>query len=115
MGGWLPISLLIFLGHFVLPFLYLLPRTIKRHPVGLAVAGCWMLFMHYVDMYWLVMPTRSKTPMESAPFSPSWIDLGTWIFAIGVLAVVVIWRASSTALYPLKDPRLAESMKLDNL
>jgi hypothetical protein len=115
MGGWMPISMLIFLGHFVLPFLYLLPRTIKRHPLGLGAAAVWMLFMHYVDMYWIVMPTNTPKTLESAPFSPSWIDLGTWIFAIGVLALAVVYRAGKTALYPLKDPRLAESMKLDNL
>ena len=108
-GSWKGISLLLFFGHFVVPFLFLLPRTTKRHMLGLTVGACLMLFMHYVDLYWLVMPI-----LTPAGFSPSWIDLAALVGPVGVLALVIAWHAAKGNLYPLKDPRLVESMKLDN-
>lgn len=56
LGGWLGMSLLLLVGHFVGPFLALISRHPKRVLGVLAVAAGWMLLMHAVDMYWLVMP-----------------------------------------------------------
>ena len=44
-------------GHFVAPFFYLMGRTVKRKGATLAVGGAWILAMHFVDLYWQVMPT----------------------------------------------------------
>lgn len=108
-GGWKALSVLLILGHFVFPFLLLLSRNAKRNMKLLAFAAVWMLFMHWVDMYWLVMPNFH------ADVSFSWLDLAGFLGPVGVLALVLAWQASRSPLYPLKDPRLAETMRNVNL
>jgi hypothetical protein len=112
-GNWKLISLLLLVGHFVLPFLYLLPRTTKRNPIALGAGAVLMLFMHYVDMYWLVMPTFDS----HASLAPGALltDLGGLVLPIGLLVLVIAWRAAKGPLYPLRDPRLLETYKAENL
>ena len=56
-GGWgvVAISLLVF--NFVLPFLLLLPRATKRIAPALATMAVWLLVMHWVDLWWIAMPS----------------------------------------------------------
>jgi hypothetical protein len=108
-GSWMAVSMVLLFGHFILPFIALLPRTTKRHPTALAVAAVWMLLMHWVDIYWMVMPT-----LDAGGAHLSWIDLAGLVLPAGVGALVVARAASSGPAYPLKDPRLAESMRLEN-
>src|SRR3954469_5823026 len=55
-GSWMTVSAFLALGHFVAPFLFLIGRTVKRRRSTLAVGGAWLLAMHFVDLYWQVMP-----------------------------------------------------------
>ena len=61
-GGWgvVAISLLIF--NFVLPFLLLLPRATKRIAPALATMAVWLLVMHWVDLWWIAMPSMHVLP-----------------------------------------------------
>ena len=43
-------------GHFVIPFLGLMSRHVKRRDALLMFWSVWVLFMHAVDLYYLVMP-----------------------------------------------------------
>ena len=65
--------------------------------------------MHYVDLYWLVMPV-----LDGATAQPSWIDLAALAGPLGVLAFWVTARAAKEPLYPLRDPRLREAVGLEN-
>jgi hypothetical protein len=56
MGGWLMVSVLLLLGHFAFPFLAIISRHPKRMKPVIAIAAGWMLFMHFIDLYWLVKP-----------------------------------------------------------
>jgi hypothetical protein len=60
-GGWRTLSLALAIGHFIVPFLFLLPREIKRRPSTLLLASLWILVMHYADLYWLIMPNLHRT------------------------------------------------------
>ncbi len=108
-GSWKPLSLLLVLAHFVVPFLLLLSRRGKRSALVLGLAAGTLLVGHYVDMYWLVMPILDKQGM-----SPSWIDLAALLAPLGVLAWWVTERAAKDALYPMRDPRLHEAVQLEN-
>jgi hypothetical protein len=55
-GEWRAITLLVAIGHFPVPFFFLLARTIKRKGATLAVGALWMGFIHYIDLYWLLCP-----------------------------------------------------------
>ena len=56
-GGWGLVSLALLLCHFIIPFLVLLPRFTKRlKPVFAFICG-WILVMHFIDHWWLAIPT----------------------------------------------------------
>lgn len=109
-NGWKPWSYLLLFGHFWAPFFLLLSRHAKRNMLVLGTVAAWMVLMHFVDMYWMVMPTLGD---EWTGFS--WIDVTPLLAMTGLLAVWIARRASKDALYPIKDPRLPEAVQLVNL
>ena len=108
--GWQYLSIALVIGHFVVPFFFMLPRGIKRSRPLILIASYWMLFMHYLDLYWLIMP--SFRPEQG--LHPHLLDVTTLIAVGGVFAGVlgVLMRRSS--LVPVRDPRLAESLAFEN-
>jgi hypothetical protein len=108
-NSWEPISYSLVFGHFWIPFFILLSRHVKRHPFGLALGATILLVMHYVDMYWLVMPNFDKE------LHFSWIDLAGLLGPLGTLLTWLAWRASKDPIYPVNDPRLGEAAQLVNL
>jgi len=66
-GSWETISLLLMAGHFGVPFFYLMGRDVKRRGWTLAVGGAWLLVMHFVDLYWQVMPTLHPDGVRPSP------------------------------------------------
>jgi hypothetical protein len=55
-GGWQVLATILLLFHFVLPFLLLLSRDLKRNARALAGLAGAMLLMRLVDLYWLLGP-----------------------------------------------------------
>jgi hypothetical protein len=105
-GGWAVIAGTLVFGHFVVPFLALLPRELKRHAAPLAVLGAWLLVMHAVDSYWLVVPSSGLPPHA--------LDIGG-VLAVGGAAVAFgAWRASLASPYPLRDPNLSRSLRYES-
>jgi len=109
-GTWAIVSILLLAGHFIVPFLALISRDAKRSPQMLGAVALLMLVMHYVDIYWLVMPNFSHEGAD-----PSWIDVAGLLGPLGAAGLAAALRAKGSPLYPLRDPRLAESLKLENL
>jgi hypothetical protein len=109
-GSWLPVSLLLMAGHFAAPFFYLMGRTVKRNGVTLAVGGAWVLAMHFVDIYWQVMPTLHPEGLR-----PSVLDVAALVAIGGCFVAATSWLMRRQALVPLRDPRLAESLAFENV
>jgi hypothetical protein len=107
-GGWGVVSGVLLVGHFLLPFLALLPRWTKRHAGALAALCWWLLAMHWLDTYWLVMP--EVTPAGPAPH---WVDLAALLAVAGLATAFGAWRMQGAALVPRGDPRLAASVEYD--
>lgn len=55
-GGWGVLAAGLLFGHFVLPFLLLLLRGVKRSPGLVAIVGTALLCLHVLDAFWVVMP-----------------------------------------------------------
>lgn len=107
--GWGVVGLVLLIGHFLLPFVVLLGRAPKRTPRLLGVAAVWMLLMHWVDLYWLVVPEVSR---ERAV--PQVVDLTVLVAvaALGTAFGVLAMRKHS--LVAERDPRLEESLAFEN-
>jgi len=108
-GSWMTVSLLLMLGHFVAPFFYLMGRAVKRRNSTLALGGAWLLAMHFVDLYWQVMPT-----LHPEGISPSALDVAALLAIGGCFVAAASWLMRRQALVPLRDPRLAESLAFEN-
>ncbi len=109
-GSWLPVSLLLMAGHFGAPFFYLMGRDVKRNGTTLAVGGAWVLSMHFVDIYWQVMPTLHPEGLR-----PSLLDVAALLTVGGCFVAAASWLMRRQALVPLRDPRLAESLAFENV
>lgn len=105
---WQKASIFLAVGHFVIPFLFLLPQAAKRHRTALTIATLWLLFVHYVDIYWLVMPT-----LHHEAFHLSLLDLTCWLGIGGLFLAVLGTLMRRTSLVPVKDPRLPESLAFE--
>jgi hypothetical protein len=104
-GAWLPVSLLLLIGKFIVPFLALLPRWAKRNPAHLGALSIWILIMQYVDLYWLVYPAYHE---EAPVFGLTEICL--FVGFLGVFLFAVTRFLSLHNLVPKKDPRIEESL-----
>ncbi|MFM7374953.1 MAG: hypothetical protein ACKO39_07370 [Chthoniobacterales bacterium] len=108
-GSWNTLNIIMVIGHFFLPFVVLLFQGTKKRPALLCAVAVWILLMHMLDMYIIVLPTYHK-----AGSSPHWLDL-VCVLAIGAtLAAVFMKRLGDTPLWPLRDPRLKRSINLRN-
>lgn len=107
---WLGVAWFLLIANFAIPFLGLMSRHVKRNRFGLAFWAVWLLVMHYVDLYWLIMPayTRSEIPV-------SVMDLCNWVGILGLLVAAATFRARNLNLRPTKDPNLAKSLAFENI
>ncbi len=104
-GSWKIITMILVFGHFLIPFLGLMPRAAKRNLTYLKGMSIWILIMHFIDLYWVVMPTLHKHG-----FRFSWIDLVTFAGVGGLVVWYIARKYASGALVPINDPKLEESI-----
>jgi hypothetical protein len=104
-GDWNILSWGLFFGHFVVPFLLLLPRAIRRDAFWLGFIAAWILVFHYLDLYWLIMPA-----LHAAEFAPSWIDLAVLLTLVFLFGALVAHACQRWGLVPVGDPHLAGSI-----
>jgi len=107
--SWWYFSMLLVFGRFFGPFLILLLRSIKKHPHQLCYVAGWILLMQLLDIYLVVLPSLNGTG----------VHVSLWDFAAPIaigatLAFVYLRIVGKTSLFPVRDPRLVESLKLVN-
>jgi len=104
-GPWFPISVLVLLGQFVLPFLLLLSRNFKRNPVAVARIAFAILVMRVVDIAWTIGPV-----FRHEGSSLHWLDFAM-VLGMGALWLAYFWsNLAGRALVPARDPYFKEAM-----
>ena len=98
-------GLLLVFGHFVLPFVVLLLSSVRRSGFVLAILGGWLLLMHWLDCYWLVVPSVAPSAVP-----PWWLQLGALLFVGGAAILCALWRAAGIPAVPRSDARLQASL-----
>ena len=106
-GGWYALGAVIVAGHFAIPFCALLIRAIKRSALAMSCLGAWLLMMHYLDMYWTVMPDAPHGRNWGGGY---WLDLGAVLLVTGVSSAVWASRRAHEPPMPVGDPELAASL-----
>jgi hypothetical protein len=107
--SWHVLSTAMVVGRFFIPFLYLLFEFTKRDARLLGFISFWVLGMHVLDTYISVSPF-----LHPNGFQFSILDLLS-LLAIGCSLAFLFLRTLGTApLFPARDPRLLESIRLSN-
>ena len=108
-GSWWYLQILLVVGHFFVPFALLLFNFGKKNPNFLCGMAIWLLVMHAVDIYVIVLPTLHKDGVA--------VNLFDLLALLGIgctLAAVYLKKLGECCLFPLKDPRLTNSIALKN-
>lgn len=107
--GWAYLSFGLIFLHFAIPFLGLMSRHVRRHRAGLAFWAVWILFAHWLDITYLVMPNAG--PVAFFPM------LGHLLGGVGMFSILgafFLVRASNVPLVAVRDPRLPEALTYTN-
>jgi len=103
-AGWHFVTALLIVLLFALPFPLLVPRRLKRRAGYVGAIATMLLLGHYLDMWWLVIPRVSPSPI------PSWTDAAAICAVAGLTVCVCAWRMRGVPLLPVGDPYLADGL-----
>jgi hypothetical protein len=107
--SWWALSMLLVIGRFFIAFPILLLRSIKKEPRRLCVVAGWILCMQMLDIYIIVLPA-----LHGAGVQVSIWDLVSLIAIGATLGFAYLRIVPRTSLFPVRDPRLIESLELTN-
>jgi hypothetical protein len=101
-GEWGYVSVIILIFHFFVPFFLLLSRDLKRNPSLLPKVALWLIFMRFVDIFWLTRPEFTSSAI------PNLWDLAAALGLIGLWLFVFAWQLQKMPLLPIGEPKLEE-------
>ncbi len=105
-NGWEIFSFILIFGHFLIPYFSLLSQQSKSNLSRLKFMSLWIIAMHYVDLYWLVMPSLYKE------VSFGWIELSFILLGVGIIFSLFVIRFNSLKnIIPVGDPKLKRSLE----
>jgi hypothetical protein len=113
-GPWVGLSLVLLFGHLLIPFFGLLPRAVKREKAILGIWAIWMLLVHWLDIYWLVMPELARVLGTPSRMPFGLIDIATLVGLTAFYLAGAFLLAGDRSLVPTKDPRLNEALAYHN-
>jgi hypothetical protein len=102
-GGWEWVAIALIVFQFSLPFILLLSRTTKRSSRILSQVALAILFMHWLDVFWIIAPS-----FYPARFQVHWLQIVAPIGIGGLWLAVFLGYLKARALWPLHDPRFEE-------
>ncbi|MCC6671369.1 MAG: hypothetical protein IT458_09930 [Planctomycetes bacterium] len=109
-GAWYLVGQILIVGHFLVPFAFLMSRHVKRTRPLLALGAVLMLVMHQIDLHWIVMPAlHGHSPHLH------WLDATTFVGLLALVFGLFLNNVRSTPLLPERDPRLVESLQFHNI
>jgi len=108
-GSWKVITMTLVFGHFLVPFIALLPRFVKRNLTILTFFAIWIFIMHWIDIFWVVMPNLHQHDLHF-----SWMDLTAMLGIGGIFFWYFLNKFYKHALVAVGDPRLDISIKMKN-
>jgi len=115
--GWYFVSIFLVLGHFAVPFLFLLRQKAKKDMRQVCAICCWILFVHMVDIYWLVIPERGPSLSDGENLTAKgtfFLDVLAIVTIGCIMAFIFLRTIGKHSIYPCRDPRLQESIDLRN-
>jgi len=107
--SWWLLSTFLVIGRFFVAFAILLLRSVKKRPQQLCYMAGWIVLMQLLDMYIVILPVLHRTGVH--------LSILDFIPLIGIGATLGFFYLriiAKTSLFPIRDPRLIESLRLTN-
>lgn len=112
-GPWKTISIVMAVAHFVLPFLILLSRDVKRRVKLLMPVAIWIVVARWVEVEWQISPMLAHGGGE-AHLPPLWIDLAAFVGLGGIFLFVFFGMLKSAPVLAYRDPYIPEYLEGDH-
>ncbi len=110
---WWFVGLGLILFHFVLPFLLLLSRDLKRDARRLKLVALLLIVMRFIDLLWVIVPEFESRHSAGAHGSRWLFYSSAALAAIGLGGIWLGWffmQLRRRALVPYNDPQLHEAL-----
>jgi hypothetical protein len=98
-GGWKAVAIFLVFFHFVVPFFLLLSRNNKMRKNSLVKIAGLILFMRFVDLYWLISPAFYPDGVHF-----HWLDVAAPVGIGGLWLTTFYAQLKKRPLVPLPDP-----------
>jgi hypothetical protein len=111
LNGWTIVVLILLFGQFIIPFIGLMNRTVKRRRATLMFWAAWVLVFHWVDLFWVIMPeldVNHVTGLSRVHFGV--VEILCFLGVGGIFMATYLRFLAKNALRPLHDPRIDESV-----
>ncbi len=102
--SWEPVSMLLMVGRFGVPFLLLIAQGPKRRNGWMMFMSIWFLLMQWVDVYWMVFPSFYKAPVFG------WMEIAIFAGFAGTFMLCVGKMLSRMPVVAYHDPQIAEGV-----
>lgn len=104
-GAWLSISMALLIFRFIVPFIALLPRNLKRNENHVILVSVLILIMQYVDIYWMVYPNFFHGHVTFG-----FMEIGIFAGFAGLFLFGLTKFFTKHSVVAIKDPRMHESI-----
>ncbi|MFL6415302.1 MAG: hypothetical protein ACJ74Y_06485 [Bryobacteraceae bacterium] len=102
--GWLGVMLIVF--EFIVPFLLLLSKRVKRNATILCSVVALIILMRFVDLMWIVMPSYYEGGLRI-----SWLNFSVPIAIGGLWIAAFIRQLPTRPLLPVGAPNLERALE----
>lgn len=109
--GWNVLSTMLVVCHFFVPFLLLIFQPTKRNLNFMRSVAIYILCVHALDHYIIVLPALH---WDGVHFTSLFTDLAALVLIACTLIFFFLKNLTKFPLYPLRDPRLKQSLNLKN-
>lgn len=104
-GNWTMFTWLLLFGRFVIPFILMLPAAAKSNMKLVGTLSAWIVVMHFIEIYWIVMPTLHHHGIHI-----HWMDVTTFLAIGGVVFGLFFNKFRKNNMVANHDPKLEASL-----
>jgi hypothetical protein len=105
--GWLGVALIVF--QFIIPFLLLLSKPLKRNVVALCCVVGLIMVMRFVDLMWIVMPSYYERGLRL-----HWLNFSVPLALGGLWMATFVSQLKNRPLLPVNAPSLERALHHDD-
>ena len=102
--GWIGVSLIVL--QFLVPFLLLLSRDVKRNPPVLCAVVGIIIVMRLVDLFWIVMPA-----FHSRGIQLHWLNFSLPLALGGIWVAAYLRQLQQRPLLPVGAPNMEQAVE----